>query len=169
LGGKQDLNDLDLWLHCDASWADDPVSRKTTAGHIIYAGDSILKWQSKRQDIVALSTTEAEFVNLSTAGRDMVWIKSLLRDTGIPVRKVPAIGTDSRNALKAAESSQVNLSTRHTDVRYKWIKEKVRLGELTLTWVETSKMRADGLTKALSPAKQAEFVRLIGLSEVNEN
>ena len=169
MGGKQDLNDLDLWLHCDASWADDPVSRKTTAGHIIYAGDSILKWQSKRQDIVALSTTEAEFVNLSTAGRDMVWIKSLLRDTGIPVRKVPAIGTDSRNALKAAESSQVNLSTRHTDVRYKWIKEKVRLGELTLTWVETSKMRADGLTKALSPTKQAEFVRLIGLSEVNEN
>jgi hypothetical protein len=168
LGGKLDLSDLDLWLHCDASWADDPISRKTTAGHIIYAGESILKWQSKRQDIIALSTTEAEFINLSTAGRDMIWIKRLLRDTGIPVRKVPAIGTDSRNALKAAESSQINLSTRHTDVRYKWIKEKVRLGELTLNWVESRKMRADGLTKALTPAKQMEFVRLLGLTEVVE-
>jgi hypothetical protein len=59
------------------------------------------------------------------------------------------------------------MSTRHTDVRFKWIKEKVRLGELTLRWVEISQMRADGLTKPLTPAKQVEFVRLLGLSEVD--
>ena len=84
----------------------------------------------------------------------------------IPMSKIPMIGTDSRNALIAAESDKVNLSTRHTDVRYKWIKEWVQNGELTLKWIETTQMKADGLTKPLNANKQAHFVRLIGLTEV---
>jgi hypothetical protein len=93
---------LELWLHCDASWADDPRTRKTTAGHIIYVGDSPVKWVSKQQALITLSTTEAEFVNMSAAGRDMVWVKKLLLDMKIPMAKIPMIGTDSRNALIAA-------------------------------------------------------------------
>jgi hypothetical protein len=58
------------------------------------------------------------------------------------------------------------MSTRHTDFRYKWVKEKVKNGELTLHWIETGKMKTDSLTKLLNPTKQAHFVRLIGLSEV---
>ena len=169
LGGAQSLSELDLWLHCDASWADDPVTRKTTAGHIIYVGNSPIKWQSKQQDLVTLSTTEAEFVNMSTAGRDMLWIRQLIRDVQIPASKVPIIGTDSRNALLAAEGDRQNMSTRHTDVRYKWIKEKVRTGELTLKWIETREMKADGLTKALNAVQQARFIALIGLTEVIES
>ena len=165
LGGRS-IDDLELWLHYDASWADDPRTRKTTAGHIIYVGDSLVKWVSKQQTIATLSTTDAEFVNMSTAGRDMIWVRKLLYDMNIPMAKIPMIGTDSRNALIAAESDRVNLSTRHTDVRYKWVKEKVRNGELTLRWIETAQMKADGLTKALSANKQAHFVRLIGLTEV---
>jgi hypothetical protein len=103
---------------------------------------------------------------MSTAGRDMLWIKRLLRDINIPVSKVPVIGTDSMNALRAAESSQENMSTRHIDVRYKWVKEKVKNGELTLNWVDTTNMKADGLTKALNPTKQAHFVKTIGLTEI---
>jgi hypothetical protein len=171
LGGSGILDDPELWLHCDASWADDPNSRRTTAGYIVYVGDSPIKWQSKQQSLVTLSTTEAEFVNMSTAGRDMVWIKKLLHDmkipvSKIPVSKIPRIGTDSRNALVAAESEKRNMSTRHTDVRYKWIKEKVRNGELTLYWVDTENMKANGLTKMLNPTKQAHFVWLLGLTEV---
>ena len=166
LGGERTLHDLDLWLHCDASWADDPATRRTSAGHIVYIRNSPIKWQSKQQDLVTLSTTEAEFVNMSTAGRDMLWIKRLLRDINIPVSKVPAIGTDSMNALRAAESPQENMSTRHVDVRYKWIKEKVKNGELTLNWVDNTNMKADGLTKALNPTKQAQFVKIIGLTEI---
>ena len=166
LGGERNLQDLDLWLHCDASWADDPTTRRTIAGHIVYIGNSPIKWQSKQQSLVTLSTTEAEFVNMSTAGRDMLWIKRLLRDINIPVLKVPVIGTDSMNALRAAESPQENMSTRHIDVRYKWVKEKVKNGELTLDWVDTTNMKADGLTKALNPTKQAQFVKIIGLTEI---
>ena len=76
------------------------------------------------------------------------------------------IGTDSRNVMLAAEGDRQNMSTRHTDVRYKWIKERIQKGELTLRWIETSQMKADGLTKALNTVQQAWFVGLIRLSEV---
>jgi hypothetical protein len=55
------------------------------------------------------------------------------------------------------------------DVRYKWVKERVQRGELTLSWVEKSNMKADGLTKALNPMKQAHFVKVVGLTEVIED
>ena len=113
------IEELELWLHCDASWADDPQTQKTTAGHIIYVGKSPIKWMSKQQNLVTLSTTEAEYVSMSVAGRDMMWVKKLLCDMKIPMAKIPMMGTDSRNALLAAESDCVSLSTRHTDVRYK--------------------------------------------------
>jgi hypothetical protein len=125
-----------------------------------------VKWQSKQQSIVTLSTTEAEFINMSTAGRDMVWIRQLLRDIKIPILKVPWIGTDSKNALRAAENGQETMSTRHIDVRYKWIKQKIHTGEIALKWIDTANMKADGLTKALNTTKQAQFVKLIGLTEV---
>ena len=77
----------------------------------------------------------------------------------IPMSKIPMIGTNSQNALIGAESDRVNLSTRHPDVRYKWVREKVRNGELTLRWIETAQMKADGPTKSLHANKQADIVR----------
>jgi hypothetical protein len=74
---------------------------------------------------------------MSTAGRDMMWIKKLLYDIQIPIPKIPVIGTDS---LIAADSDRRNMSTRHTDVRYKWVKGKIKNGELTLDWVETGEL-----------------------------
>jgi hypothetical protein len=96
---------------------------------------------------VTLSTTEAEFVNMSTAGRDMMWIRKLFYDMKIPVSKIPMIGTDLKNALLTAESNRQNMSTRHTDVRYKWVKEKVKNGELTLRWIDTDNMELIGSRK----------------------
>jgi hypothetical protein len=121
---------------------------------------------SKQQNLVTLSTTEAEYVNMSVASRDMMWVKKLLCNMKILMAKIPMMGTDSRNALLVAESDCVSLSTRHTDVRYKWVKERIRNGELTLKWIDTMQMKADGLTKPLSTDKQAYFVHLIGLTEV---
>jgi hypothetical protein len=68
---------------------------------------------------VTLSIIEAEFVNILTAGNDMLWVKKLLSDMKIPMSKIPMMGTDSQNAPTAAESDHMNLSTRHIDIRYK--------------------------------------------------
>ena len=166
LGSKNSIDDLKLWLHCDASWADDPVTCKTTAGHIIFLGNSPIHWQLKQQDLVTLSMTEAEFINFSTAGHDLIWIRQLLRETGLNLTKIPSIGTDSTNLMKVAKRNQHSLSTRHTDIRYKWIKEKCEKGELTLEWVLTDNMRADSLMKPFGTTQQAHFVQLLEMTKV---
>src|SRR5438046_10385232 len=102
LGGEKSIEELKLWLHCNASWADNPATCKMTAGHVIFLGNSLIKWQLKQQDLVTLSTTEAEFVNFSTAGWDLMWVKQLVRVAGITLSKILLIGTDSVNTLKVA-------------------------------------------------------------------
>ena len=72
LGGEDNIEELRLWLHCNASWVDDSKNRKTTTRHVIFLGNSPIKWQSKQQDLVTLSTTKVEFVNFSIARRDLV-------------------------------------------------------------------------------------------------
>ena len=59
----------------------------------------------------------------------MMWIKKPLYDIQIPIPKIPIIGTDSKNALIAAEGDRRNMSTRHTDIRYKRVNEKIRNGD----------------------------------------
>ena len=88
-----------------------------------------------------------------------MWIKKLLYDIQIPIPKITVIGTDSKNALIAAESDQRNMSTRHTDVGYKWVKEKIKNGELTLDWVETGKMKADGRPYKAAEPHEASTLR----------
>ena len=68
---------------------------------------------------MTLSTTKVEFVNFSIAGRNLIWIRQLLRETRLNLTKVLSIGTDLANAMKVAKRDYYNLSTRHTDVRYK--------------------------------------------------
>jgi hypothetical protein len=83
---------------------------------IIYTGESLIKWILKQQNLVMLSTTKAEYVNMSIVECDMMWVKKLLCDMKIPITKIPIMGTDIRNALLVVESNCINLSTRHTDV-----------------------------------------------------
>ena len=78
----------------------------------------------------------------------------------------PVIGTDSTNMMKVVKRNQHSLSTRHTDIRYKWIKEKCEKGELTLEWVSTENMRADGLTKPFRTTQQAHFIQLLEMTKV---
>jgi hypothetical protein len=78
----------------------------------------------------------------------------------------PRNRTDSKNALWAAENGQEAMSTRHIDVRYKWIKQKIHMGEIAFKWIDTTNMKPNGLTKAQNTTKQAQFVKLIGLTEV---
>ena len=65
LGGKFTLNDLQLKAYDDASWADDLIRRHSISGHVVFVAGGLVIWKSKKQTFVALSTTEAEFANLT--------------------------------------------------------------------------------------------------------
>ena len=115
---------------------------------------------------MTLSMTEVEFINFSTAGCNLIWIRQLLREIKLNLMKISLVWTGSINAMKVVKRNQHSLSTRHTDIRYKWIKEKCEKGELTLEWVLTDNMRADSLMKPFGTTQQAHFVQLLEMTRV---
>ena len=98
------MENLDLKAYCDAAFADELVSRYSTAGHVIFVAGGPVYWVSKKQTLVTLSTTEAEFINLTPTGCSLIWIKSLLQELDCLNSNcaLQLIFTDSKNALAIA-------------------------------------------------------------------
>jgi hypothetical protein len=69
--------------YCDAHWAGEKLTRKSTSGYIFCLAGAAISWSSKRQSIIALSSTESEYVGLCFASKEAVWLRRIMRDVGI--------------------------------------------------------------------------------------
>ena len=128
------MDNLDLKAYCDAAFA---VSRYSTAGHVVFVAGGPIYWISKKQTLVTLSTTEAEFISLTPTGCSLIWIKSLLQELGYLNQGRKLIFTDSANAQALAINPFERQRTRHIDIRFKWIIDKVKKQEFHLEHVGT--------------------------------
>lgn len=158
LGGKYNIYDLKPRVYADASFADDRETRCSSAGHIVFVGDGPIFWKSKKQTIVATSSTEAEFMNLTPAGMSLLWITQVLREAGYEQPTPWVLYTDSQNARLAVLNKRNAARTRHIDIRFKWVIQKTEEGYFDLRQVRTDEMITDGLTKALGAINHEKFL-----------
>ncbi len=163
-GGRQYISNLHLHAYGDASFADDLLTRVSTGGHVVFLAGCPVIWKSKKQTIVTISTTEAEFINLTPTALSIKWIAQICAEAGYPQGAPLLVHTDSQNARLAVLNPLQTARTRHIDIRYKWINQEVEKGQILLEFVGTAAMKADGLTKALDRVKHAVFVRQLGLA-----
>lgn len=150
-------------VYADASWADDTRERRSTAGYIVFVAGAPVLWKSKLQTLVTLSTTEAEFVNLTPAGQAAIWLCRFVKEFGIDIPRPIILFTDSLNARHNVLNKNNSARTRHIDIRYKWIIQRTQHGDFHIKHIETDKMAADGLTKPLEATKFEIFKQLLGL------
>jgi hypothetical protein len=146
-------------------------TRRSTSGYIFLAAGGPISWFSKKQTIVALSTCEAEYIAASTACRDATWIRTLLHeiehcgdapDSTPPPPVVMAM--DNQSAIALTNMEAPNSRTRHIDIKHRHFKECVQNGVVSVHYVPTTEMAADGFTKALDHTKFQRFVSLIGMT-----
>ena len=130
---------------------------------VFLAGCPII-WKSRKQTIITISTTEAEFINLTPTALSIKWIAQICAEAGYPQGAPLLVHTDSQNARLAVLNPLQTARTRHIDIRYKWINQEVEKGHILLEFVGTTAMKADGLTKALDRVKHGIFVRQLGLA-----
>jgi hypothetical protein len=108
-----------------------------------------VSWSSKKQNSVALSTTEAEYVVASTCCDQLLWMRFTLRDIGSTFSKVPLL-CDNESAIKL-ENNPVNHSrTKHIDIRHHFLRDHETKGDIPLSHVSTKKQLADIFTKPLN-------------------
>lgn len=136
----------------DSDWAGDVESARSTSGLLVKFGGAAVIWGSRRQPIVALSSSEAEYIALSDLVREIVWLKNLL-DAASTLKVCPTVvvHVDNQTAIKMATEDSYSGRRKHINVKYHWIREHVQNGTVRIVWIETSKQQADVFTKALGP------------------
>nr|GEW01080.1 retrovirus-related Pol polyprotein from transposon TNT 1-94 [Tanacetum cinerariifolium] len=138
-------------------------SRKSTSGGIQFlGGDKLVSWSSKKQDCTLMSSAEAEYVSLSACCAQVLWMRNQLTDYGFYLDKIPMY-YDSKAAIDISCNPVQHSCTKHIDVRYHFIKEKVEKGIVELFFVGTKYQLADLFTKALPEERFKYLVRRLGM------
>jgi hypothetical protein len=153
----------------DASYADEPETRRSSQGYAFKFGGMTVDWKATVQRTVTKSTTESELLSLSLAGSQMQeWVR-FFQGISLTLNCKPTIWCDNQQTVGIATKSQDKLHTKvkHVDIHQLWIRQEVTAGRLDVVWVPTNKMLADGLTKTLPRQKFKEFIRLLGLTDIS--
>ena len=139
--------------YCDADYAGDLDTRRSTTGYVFNLGSRAVSWCSKRQPTVSLSSTKAEYRASAMATRECVWLTQLLKDLHQPVDYGVKLSCDNQSTIRLAENPVFHARTKHVEVHDHFVREKVLRGEIKLEQVKTDDQIADILTKGLGGPK----------------
>ena len=158
--------DCHLRGYCDASWATDPEDRRSTTGYVFMLHGAAISWTSKRQSTVALSSTEAEYLSLSAATQEALWLRRLAVELLISHPEEPlTIYCDNKGAIDLSTNAHFSGRTKHIDVRHSFIKKNIDNKQIEINFIPSTHMLADTLTKATGNKKLEEFVNATGLKK----
>ena len=155
--------DCKLVGYCDADYAGDHDTRRSTTGYIFLVGSGAVSWCSKRQPTVSLSTTEAEYRAAAVAAQESTWLVQLLKDLHQSTEIGIPLFCDNMSAIRSAENPVFHARTKHVEVHYHFIREKVLREEIQLEHVGTDSQFADIFTKSLSGNKLGNFCNQLGM------
>ncbi len=111
-----------------------------------------LGWFSRKQEVIALSTTEAEYIALASATREAVWLRNLLAGIGAEQKIPTIIFEDNQGAIAIAKNPSAHARTKHIDIKYHYTREMAQKGVIQVEYCSTEDMLADVFTKPLTKA-----------------
>ncbi|KAK9873393.1 hypothetical protein WA026_022456 [Henosepilachna vigintioctopunctata] len=155
-------NDIDLQGFADADWANDKNDRRSYTGFVFRLSGGAISWQSTKQKTVALSSTEAEYMALSEAAKEAIYLKNLLFELFHFKDKI-VVFNDNQAAQKLSANQSNHCRTKHIDVRHHFIRDCVDQKLIDVQYISTNEMVADILTKGLTNVKNSYFCSKLGL------
>jgi hypothetical protein len=154
-----------LECYADASWGSDLDTRRSTTGYITKLDGNLISWKSQRQPTVATSSTEAEYMSLTAAVQEVIWLKRMLSNLKVYSKSKVVIFQDNQGAIALAKNPIFHQRTKHIDIKYHFVREQVESKEFELVYVPTTMMQADFMTKNLPRPKFEKDIFAIGLVE----
>ncbi|MBW0478165.1 hypothetical protein O181_017880 [Austropuccinia psidii MF-1] len=150
------------WVDADYTNAKD--GRKSITGYIVFAIGNPVCWLSKKQSVVAQSTTEAEYIAMNICMKQLQWITFVFNDLGYGTIQ-PILYNDNSGAVTISKKASLNPNTKHIEVRYQYIRDCVMKKLVAVVQVSTNDMIADILTKPLGVIKMQEVFRQLHLKD----
>ncbi|XP_062114249.1 uncharacterized mitochondrial protein AtMg00810-like [Humulus lupulus] len=111
--------------YCDADYAGDHDTRRSTTGYVFMLGSGVVSWCSKRQLMVSLSTTEAEYRAAAMVAQESTWLMQLMKDLHQFTDYAVPLHCDNQSAIRLAENPVFHARTKHVEVHYHFLREKV--------------------------------------------
>ena len=127
-----------------------------------------MSWCSRKQTTVAKSTTEAEYVSLSIATQEAIWLRRLMTDLGNRMSLPTIINEDNQGAIQLSRNPKIHNRTKHIDVSYHFVRERVTSNEIVVEYCPTQDMVADVMTKGLPRVTFQKFRNLLGVQKVEK-
>lgn len=153
--------------YSDADYAKDTSTRRSLTGYVFIKNGAAVTWATQRQNSVALSTTEAEFMAACSATKEAIWLKRLLVDINEFNQNLICLNIDNQSAICLIKNVDYHKRCKHIDIKYNFIKEKYSEKQIDLNYVNTKEQYADIFTKAL-PKDQFQYLRTrIGVKQLS--
>lgn len=150
--------------YSDADHAGCKDTGRSTGAYVVKMGTGAVSWSSKLQPIVALSTTEAEYVAACSAGTEICWMRNLFTELGFDLSSTSSpLFVDNQSAIAVAKNPEHHGRMKHLDLRYYWLRDEVDKKVIGVFYCPTADMPADLLTKALPLVKVKACCKMLGL------
>lgn len=157
-----DLKELFV-MYTDSAHGDCPDSGRSTGGFVVMANSGAISWSSKLQTIVALSTTEAEYIAAVDAGKEIMWMRNILSEFGYAIDTPTTLYMDNQSSISVSKNPEHHGRMKHLDLRTFWLRDTVEAGKIKPVHVPTAEMVADVLTKPLPAPKVAYCRTMMGV------
>jgi hypothetical protein len=141
----------------DSDYAGDLDDRKSASGYVFQLGNGAISWSSKKQPIVTLSTTEAEYVAAASCACQAIWLRNVLSHLMIKQGGSTLIHCDNSSSIKLSKNPILHGRCKHIEVRYHFLRDLTKEGIVELVHCRSQDQIADVMTK---PLKLEAFCKL---------
>ena len=135
--------------HCDSDWGGDEHENRSTSGYVFQLNGGPVAWSSRLQKTSALSVTEAEYMALTEALTEALWLRPYLKSIGLEVDDATPIRVDNQAAIHLSLNPEFHRRTKHVGIRYHRIRQEQDMKVVSVEYVQTDQNPADMLTKAV--------------------
>ena len=151
--------------YSDAEYAGS-FDRKSTTGYCTFVGGNLVTWKSKKQNVVARSSAEAEYRAMASTASELTWIKQLLEELNFKIGGPMQMFCDNNAARHIASNVVFHERTKHIEVDCHFIREKVQAKEIETPYVKSQDQLADIFTKGLIPKTFERITCKLGLTDI---
>ncbi|KAH9687282.1 hypothetical protein KPL70_014707 [Citrus sinensis] len=151
--------------YVDSDYAGGLDKRRSTTEYVFTFAGGPISWKSTLQSIIALSTTEAEYMAITEAVKEAIWLQGLLENLGLAQEHIN-VYCDSQSAIHLTKNQVYHARTKHIDVQFHFVREIVDDGNILLQKIKTGDNPTDMLTKVVTTIKFEHFQNLINILQV---
>lgn len=149
--------------YSDSDWAGSVDDMKSTTGFCFSLGSGVINWCSKKQEIIAQSTAEAEFIAATAAANQAIWLRKILQDLCLKQQESTQIFVDNQAAISISSNPTFHGKTKHFKIKFYFLREIQKEGEVSLIYCRSEDQIADVFTKALPRIRFEELKVKMGV------